>query len=206
MPYLIEVRRPFPNAPSAADALQAAFMHIIGDYLRSHPVIDGAGSSEFETVRQVLSRPAVKVSQYGRDHADCWVAEGEWDRGEVETNLRQVEVLILALRSPVLARASDVKLSPTQQRAEDVGGLLEGRPFALEAFGGMNVRNNDKLGKDARALAAMQVTHRFFACRSEVQGMPASGAVPGAGTFKLANDPARDGVDLYRLETSGAAI
>ncbi len=118
-------------------------------------------------------------------------AGGEWDRGEVITNLRQIEILILALRSHVFEHASDVLVNPTQQAGFDATGMMREQPWVLEAFGGANVSNNGKLVADAKSLAsAPEDALMFFACRPSAWTWAARSRAGAHGSFDALTDRA----------------
>lgn len=196
MPYLVVVDGAL-SAVAAADALSDAFVRIATE---AHGLAEPPPSdmSPFDALRTRLDRRTVALSDWKHPNGVLTVSGGDWDRGEVETNLRQIEVIILALRTNVLRAASDVRLNPTQQGGFDAHGLLDGVSWVLEAFGGVNVNNNEKLTKDAEALtAAPGGTCRFFACRPQAWPWRSDTRKVKAGEFSLVSDPTSDGVRLF---------
>ncbi len=157
----------------------------------------------FDALRKILGQRAVDLNEWSDPTKRLNVTAGKWDRGEVETNLRQIEVIILALRSAKLRSSATVKINPTQQGGWDAEGISAEGPWVLEAFGGSNVTNNAKLEKDAAALkgASLGVTG-YFACRPEAwRGLSASRTVKEVGTLVLANDNYEvEGVRLLKLD------
>ncbi len=92
----------------------------------------------------------------------------KWELSEVHRQMCQVEVLIEALRliQKKHPKGKITDLSPTQQSGVDAAGTdRNGKIWVLEAFGGINVRNNGKIGKNVASLMKKtEATHRYFAC------------------------------------------
>lgn len=201
MPYLIEVTGSLLGV-DAANALEDVFTRIASEATGlAEPAPEGEAS--FDSLRERLDRRTITISDWKHPNAIVLVNGGSWDRGEIETNLRQVEVLILALRTPVLRTATSVSLNPTQQAGFDAAGQLNKLQWVLEAFGGVNVNNKAKLARDGESLrTASAGTRRFFACRTSAWPFRSSVKSVAAGTFTLLNDPDQDGVRLFEFEPS----
>ena len=197
MPYLVEVLHP-SDGHDAAEGLSEAFVRIAAELLT--PGEGRAAPSRFDELRERLDRRKVDVPDWRDPVRPIVVNGGRWDRGEVETNLRQIEVIVLALRSSILAGSASVRVSPTQQGGFDAVGIRDGRPWALEAFGGSNVNNNNKLVEDGASLArAASGTLRLFACRPAAwRGRSYTRAV-SSGSFELINTPDVDHVLLFEF-------
>jgi hypothetical protein len=203
MSYLVEVA-PGLTAIEAVSLLQDAFIQVTTE------VMDPTNKSfedtlphqhlQFDRLRTLLNRRDTDISDWLDPTAKIKVNGGQWDCGEVETNLRQIEVIILALRTPQLRQSTNLRVNPTQQSGFDVEGTQEGTRWALEAYGGVNVTNNGKLAEDAETLsAAKDFKVLLFACRpSAWRSQKTVRSVP-AGMFKLFNDPTKDGVCLFEF-------
>jgi hypothetical protein len=201
MPYLVDVTGALLGV-DAADALEDVFKRVASEAIGLAEPAPIVGSS-FDVLRERLDRRTVAIGDWKHPNALVSVNGGEWDRGEVVTNLRQIEVLILALRAPILRTATSVKLNPTQQAGFDAEGVLGKARWVLEAFGGVNVTNNNKLVNDAASLRTAPVgTRRFFACRPSAWTFRASTKSVTAGTFTLSNDPDQEGIKLFEFHPS----
>ena len=161
MGYLIEPAATIGSAGEAASALSAAFIHI-GALLLASPQ-PNQGEATFDHVASYLGSRMVKIT--GFDHELVTVPGRDWDRGEVETNLRQVEVLVHALRTEFLSPSVAIRVNPTQQPGYDAAGELSGRPWVLEAFGGARITNNDKLAYDLQSLCGCGEQTKLLAFR-----------------------------------------
>lgn len=201
MPYLVEVSGTW-GATEAADALEGAFLHMAEQVLGpvNRPRSEGP---RFDALRKLLGQRAVDLNEWSDSTKRLKVTAGEWDRGEVETNLRQIEVIILALRSAKLRFSDSVGLNPTQQSGWDAKGRNDEGHWVLEAFVGADVRNKDKVEKDAKSLSkARDDFTPYFACRPSAWPWSKSNRpIPGAGTLMLVNDNyEEEGVRLLKLE------
>jgi hypothetical protein len=165
MPFLIEVTGVFPTATEAADALEDAFLRIGAELFASVADPDDSDGVTFPRLSERLSRRSMTLSAWRHPAGSLEIPGRDWDRGEVEANLRQVEIIILALRSDPLRLATRVTVNPTQQSGFDAEGVLGTDLWVLEAFGGRHVRNNNKLSRDLTTLRGSSASHRFFACR-----------------------------------------
>ena len=200
MPYLVEVVGTW-TAEGAANAMEAAFVQMAEQVFApvERTISNRPG---FDALREHLGERRVALTGWQQSN-QLRVSAGEWDRGEVETNLRQIEVIILALRSEKLRSSATVKLNPTQQSGWDAEGISGEGPWVLEAFGGANVMNNGKLENDATALhkAPLGVTG-YFACRPKAwRGRDANRTVKDVGRLVLVNgNYAGEGVRLLKLE------
>jgi hypothetical protein len=198
MPCLVESGT-LGTCTELADALELAFVQLAGEVML--PAKRSDSSMTFEALRQELGSRTVVLSDWVHPQNLARVRGGVWDRGEVEMNLRQIEVLVLALRTERLAAARKVWVNPTQQGGFDAGGELDSTRWVLEAYGGVNVRNNRKLVADAQALSgAAPGSTRFFACRPAAWVMKGKTSRSKAGTFRLLNDPLVEGVMLFEFE------
>src|SRR5947207_2834326 len=122
MSYLVDVLRP-ATAADAAEALTEVFTKVTSEVLGlAEPAERGL---RFDELRRLLNRRKIGISDWEHSARLLRVNGGQWDRGEVETNLRQIEIIVLALRSPVLASATNVKLNPTQQSGFDASGQFD---------------------------------------------------------------------------------
>lgn len=165
VPYLITCTAPFETAKDAADALERAFVLLAPELFVTAPLATGP-TPTFDELRASLDRPRIKLSSWSDPSGRLKIPAQEWNRFELEMNLRQVEVLILALRTRTLAASKTVELNPTQQSGYDAAGILDDKRWVLEAFGGVDVTNNQKLKKELMALSGAEAQLRFFACRS----------------------------------------
>ncbi|MBX3223372.1 MAG: hypothetical protein KF795_22865 [Labilithrix sp.] len=186
----------------AADAMEDVFTRVASEAIGlAEPA--PAGTSPFDALRRGLDKRTVRVSDWCHPNGVVSVSGGEWDRGEVETNLRQIEIIVLALRSSILRAATEVKLNPTQQGGFDAEGKLKGTAWVLEAFGGVNVKNNNKLAEDGEALSrAPEGTRRFFACRPRAWTYRSERHAVKAGVFVLVNHADAEGVRLFEFAPS----
>ena len=163
MSYLVQLSRN-ATAAESADALEAAFVHLAIELLAPMDKLDP--EPRFDSLRKRLDQRVITLSKWRGADGLIETAGGEWDRGEIATNLRQIEIIILSLRSHVFEEALDVTVNPTQQGGFDATGTLPEGPWVLEVFGGANVSNNNKLALDAKSLASAPLgTRMFFACR-----------------------------------------
>jgi hypothetical protein len=182
MPYLVDVVGTL-LAVDATDALMDAFERIASEAIglaEPAPI----GKSSFDVLRERLDQRTVFISDWTHPNAAVVVNGGAWDRGEVETNLRQIEILILALRTSTLRTSNAVKVNPTQQAGFDAEGVLGETRWVLEAYGGTNVNNNNKIAVDGESLRAAPVdTRRFFACRPSAWRSRSVARTVAAGTY-----------------------
>ncbi len=159
----------FDTAAAAADALQGAFEAIATELFapRAHDAAVGG----FEAQRLRLAPRKILITAHSHPEKKVLVAAKQWDRFELEMGLRQAEVLILALRTPILAAATNVTINPTEQAGADAAGDGPEGPWVLEVFGGGDVSNNRKLEKNATALLAFgDERQKLFACRRSALG------------------------------------
>ncbi|MBK6514116.1 MAG: hypothetical protein IPG04_08330 [Polyangiaceae bacterium] len=109
MPHLVEVSVTW-TAKEAANAMEAAFVQMAEQVLapveRSVSVLP-----RFDALRADLGKRRVTLDGWEDSSKQLWVRGSEWDRGEVQTNLRQIEVIILALRSAKLRSSDSVELN-----------------------------------------------------------------------------------------------
>lgn len=113
--------------------------------------------------------------------------------GEVFDNLGHMFVLLQAI--PIL-QLTPTRCAPTQQsKHEDVRiADLEGDGWALEAYGGVDVRNNSKLALDLRALSLVKPTlPRTFLAFRETAYSPVSKVKDGGEVPLRATCPLRRG-------------
>ena len=167
MHYLIHCPKSFGSGVEAADALEKAFVYVAGHYARWSP--GGKGPVTFPALCTMLTQRRIKVP--AKTEGGFEVGEsrsGDWDLGEVHTNLRQVEVLIGALRTPLLKESEHVHVNPTQQSGVDASGILAGKRWVLESFGGDNIKSNDKIQEDLGKLwiESDLGSRMFFAARN----------------------------------------
>jgi len=203
MPYLVEATAVFGDAHEAADALQAAFLHVTSALWTPASEEGPAGQASFDELRTRLSRRTVAVGAWTHPAGKLRVNSGQWDRGEVETNLRQIEVIILALRTAVFREATRVWVNPTQQAGADAEGEIGEERWVLEAYGGANVKNNRKLADDATALRAQPGAYRkFFACRPSAWPKKDPSRALAEGTFIPRGDPEQDGVSVFEFKVA----
>ena len=165
MTYLVTVDAAgFDTAGAAADALQEAFEHIARELFAPRPW-DG-NAIDFAAQRKRLAPRKVLITAHAHAEKKLVVPAKQWDRFELEMNLRQIEMIILALRTPMLSASTSVHVSPTQQGGADATGNGPDGAWVLEVFGGGDVTNNRKLAKDATALLSVgEQTVKLFACR-----------------------------------------
>ncbi len=199
MPCLVEIDGTLSDADEAASALEDVFRRLASELRGLAAPLEPEHDDSFDGLRKWLSCRTVGISDWLHPGKKLRVTGGAWDRGEVATNLRQIEVLILALRAPVLAHARDVKLNPTQQAGADATGALDGERWALEAYGGVDVDNNGKLDADAVSLAASMTDRRFFACRTEAWRWKSTDRFTGVGLFTLLTDTGPEGIRFFEF-------
>ncbi len=209
MPYLIEVA-PGMTAIEAVSLLQDAFIQIATE------VMDPTSKSfedtlphqhlQFDRLRTLLDRRDTDISDWLDSTARIKVNGGQWDCGEVETNLRQIEVIVLALRTAQLRQSTNLRVNPTQQSGFDAEGTQDGTRWVLEAYGGINVTNNGKLAEDAETLSsAKDFNLHLYACRPSAWRSRKTVRSAPAGMFKLINDPNKDDVCLFEFLRSDDA-
>lgn len=192
------------TAIEAVSLLQDAFIHIATEVMdpTTNPFDDTLPHqyAQFDRLRTLLNRRDTDISDWLDSTGRVKVNGGQWDCGEVETNLRQIEVIVLALRTEQLRQSTNLRANPTQQSGFDAEGTLDRNRWALEAYGGVNVTNNEKLVEDAETLAAAKDRKLlWFACRPNAWRSPKSIRSVSAGTFKLVNDPTKDDVCLFEF-------
>lgn len=203
MSYLVEVA-PGVTAIEAVSLLHDAFIQIATEVMdpTTKPFDDTLPHqhAQFDRLRTLLNRRDTDIGDWLDSTARVKVNGGKWDCGEVETNLRQIEVLILALHTAQLRRSINLRVNPTQQSGFDAEGTLDGNRWVLEAYGGVNVTNNEKLDDDAESLAAAKDCKLLlFACRPGAWSSRKWFRLVSAGTFKLVNDPTKDDVCLFEF-------
>jgi len=155
---------------------------------------------QFDRLRTLLNRRDTDISDWLDSTARIKVNGGQWDCGEVETNLRQIEVIVLALRTAQLRQSTNLRVNPTQQSGFDAEGTQDGNRWALEAYGGANVTNNGKLAENIETLsAAKDFKVLLFACRPSAWRSQKTLRLVSTGMFKLINDPTKDDVCLFEL-------
>jgi hypothetical protein len=98
------------------------------------------------------------------------VPEKDWEITELQRNISQIAVLVEALRLPELDGSIDVKLHPTQSgdKSEcDANGKFEdnSRSWIIEAYGGRDITNNEKIREDVTKLNATKASSKWFVCR-----------------------------------------
>lgn len=200
VPYLVQASGSI-DAADAAEALDDVFVRIATEAIGIAETTEGKPS--FDGLRERLNRRKVGISDWRHPGGVVTIGGGEWDRGEIETNLRQIEIIVLALRSAVLRAATSIVLNPTQQSGFDATGLLDGKPWVLEAYGGANVENNNKLKDDASALnTAPGDARKFFACRPTAWRRKGTKKVVASGLFTLVNEPEQEAVMVWEFESS----
>jgi hypothetical protein len=184
MGYLIEVDAGCLAAGmtfSAAIAdLQFAYTHVetaFGNAAVTH--LNGS------TAALRCAFPRVQVSDQARGTRSVWAGGGNWELSEVHRQLCQVAVLIdaLTLVAKQHPNGTVTGLSPTQQTGADATGADgNGGIWALEVFGGIDVRNNNKARNDAQSLLdSMGLAHRYFASFDDAW----RGYAPSSVTFTL---------------------
>jgi len=203
MPYLVEVA-PGMTAIEAVSLLQDAFIQVATEVLdpTNKPFEDTLPHQhlQFDRLRTLLNRRDTDISDWLDSTARIKVNGGQWDCGEVETNLRQIEVIVLALRTAQLRQSINLRVNPTQQSGFDAEGTQDGNRWVLNAYGGVNVTNNGKLVEDAEALSlAKDFKQLLFACRPSAWRSQKTVRSVSAGMFKLINDPTKDGVCLFEF-------
>jgi hypothetical protein len=161
----------FDSGTEASAALEHAYIHIASTLLDHLPERRSA-VRDFNALRGALQTVSIPFHESWTSHGLTVPGGREWSRVELENNLRQMEILALALRSEPLARAKIERMSPTQQSGSDAEGTIDDTPFVLEAFGGDDIHSNRKLSKDVAQLFARgnASTRLFFACRKTARG------------------------------------
>ena len=200
MPYFVQASG-LTDASDAADALQEVFVRVATEAIGLLEPMETLRT--FDQLRERIGRRDVEIGGWTHPTGKVIVAGGWWDRGEIETNLRHIEVIALALRSVVLRCAKSVNLNPTQQSGFDASGEVDGKPWVLEAYGGVSVENNNKLVDAAKALRETPGdARRFFACRPTAWPWKRGTKRLGEDTFTLANDPRQESVMLWEFATA----
>lgn len=204
MPYLVEIA-PGMTALESADVLRDAFIHIATEAieLTSKPKNGSAldGDALFDSLRKQFDHRYARIGNWQHPTGKLYVNGGKWDRGEIETALRQIEVLVLALRTQPLRAATHLQVNPTQEPGFDADGLVEAGRWVLEANGAIKASIRSQLAENARKLStAKDCQLRFYACRPLAfrSRDPTSYSVP-TGRFELVNEPAREDVCLFQF-------
>lgn len=163
--------------------LKRAYMALAKAYLHHR----GGRSFEISDADDCVLDATVRATESGVDlrgvRALCNLIETDSERpAEIFNNLGHMFVLLQALA--VLSKAHGFVpafCSPTQQSDHEGDRIadLEGDGWALEAYGGEDIKNNGKLAKDLRTLAARaeRGDRTFLAFRSS--------AFPIASTWNL---------------------
>ena len=207
MPYLVEVLGVFAEAREAADALEEAFVQIASELRGVAGADDAEGGALFHRLRNWLAQQAIGISSWSHQGGKLRVHGGDWDRREVETNLRQIEIIIFALRGQTLASSTNVVVNPTQQAGLDAHGTQNGALWALEAYGGVNVKNNGKLVEDAKSLSAVGAgIRKLFACRPSAWPWRAPNKKLREGIFTQVNDPEVEEVRLFEFTPAAPQV
>ncbi len=200
MPYLVEALGVATDAREAADALEDVFVRLASELHEVRKGDCGEEGAPFDALRKRLSRRTVGISDWTHPGGKFRVNGGQWDRGEIESNLRQIEIITLSLRTRVLASAVNVMVNPTQQAGLDAEGVVDTQRWALEAYGGVNVSNNGKLVEDARTLRALgDGVRKFFACRPSAWPWRSSTRAIEGGTLIEVNEPGVDDVRVFEF-------
>lgn len=152
----------------AIEGLRSSFTAVAEKFVEAFPVRaePGWGASLGE-IRGALPRVQSPTRTADWSPLIYPSSQGDWELSEVHRQLCQVGVLIqsLVFMAQIHPHGAITGLSPTQQDGHDASGPDgAGGTWALEVFGGIDVRNNDKACTDADMLLAKQASHSYFAC------------------------------------------
>jgi len=184
--------------------------NLVGDLERAYVALAGAllrhragGCAALEGVNPVWIDEVVCATEQRVDlratRAVCPLIGADHERpGEIFNNLGHMFVLLQAmsiLREKCSLEA--VKCAPTQQSKHDGERMadLQGQTWALEAYGGIDIANNDKLALDLRTLSLRRapVSRAFLACRE----------IAFSAVSKLPDGAARQVNDICALRRGG---
>ncbi len=156
---------------SISGDLERAYVALAGALLRHR----GGGLVTLESIDPVRIDDVVCSTERHVDlrvtRSTCPLIDADEERpGEIFNNLGHMFVLLQAI--PILREKCSlvpVKCAPTQQSKHEGERIadLQGPTWALEAYGGIDITNNDKLALDLRTLSVWRAAVRrtFLACR-----------------------------------------
>jgi hypothetical protein len=203
MRYLVEIA-PGMTALESADVLRDAFVRIATEAVEFiERQTEGSllrDDALFDSIRKRVDYRFAHIGNWQHPSGKLFVNGGKWDRSEVEATLRQIEVIVLALRTEQLRAATNLQVNPTQEPGFDADGLVQGNRWVLEANGEVKASIKSHLAENGKKLcAAKDCQLRFYACRPFAwRSRESEYAVP-TGKFKLVNNPARDDVCLFEF-------
>ncbi|HEX4608722.1 MAG TPA: hypothetical protein VH092_11015 [Urbifossiella sp.] len=198
------------QGPDIAADLERAYVTLAAAFLK-HRGGDGNDTSDADPVMLDQTVCATeKVVDLRPAQAVCDLIAADEERpGEIFDNLGHMFVLLQAI--PILRGTHGLIpqfCAPTQQSKHEGNRIadLQGEGWVLEAYGGVDVRNNDKLALDLRALFLVKPTlpRTFLAFRESAYGPVTK--VKSGNTLPLTDTcPVRRG-DPFAARTTATVV
>lgn len=173
--YLVDFGSGKKPPVGLTDALAAAYCHLAESWITPLPAPTSTLTTWQDFSRRVLElNKPIEIRQAPN------VVGGRWPAVEVLNVMNHVEVLLRAALALEKAGWTFTRCMPSQQylaegetaalpktRAADLEGKdAQGETFALEAYGGVDYRNNSKLALDLNALRQCKKAHLLLAART----------------------------------------